>query len=217
MSNDKSGGGRPTTYSLGRQLTFHYSAYEDRLILKAVLANDEERTILLTRRMVMLLLRQLLKPLPTLLGLDQTPHAYWKDVLQMGHQQAMASRLSTDERSADEPGSPARDGSVEDVAGSADSGQEATSLWLATGVSVQPEDERLVMALDGLPLPEAMTTAQRHQPIVAFALRPDHVHQVLHMLIGQAQQAGWHLPVDLPWMAEPQAEPAGAPEGVRTH
>ncbi|MGC9457525.1 MAG: hypothetical protein ACP5DC_08350 [Halothiobacillaceae bacterium] len=205
-------------YPLGRQLRLHFSPYEDRLVLKVTLAAGAERTILLTRRMVMLVLRQLLKSLPDMLGLEQTPHAYWRDVLEMEHRAAMTDPVETGGSAARDTSS--RESAADDAAGDARQGTEeesTPSLYLATGVSAQRRNESLVLALDGLPLPDAMVNPSAHQALVAVVLEPRQLHQVLDLLVGQAEKANWHLPVDLPWMGDPEPLQAGPPEGVRTH
>lgn len=72
-----------TTYPLSGHINIAFSAYEDRLVLNAQRPNHGPVHLLLTRRMSMIVLQQLLIKLPELTGLGQTPTAYWKEVLQM--------------------------------------------------------------------------------------------------------------------------------------
>lgn len=62
-----------STYPLCQQFSIGYSAYEDRLMLTTELPEAGHTTLLLTRRMVLLLLKQILNKLPALTGLELLP------------------------------------------------------------------------------------------------------------------------------------------------
>ena len=79
-----------TTYPLSKRFSIGFSAYEDRLLLTTEPPETGPTTVLLTRRMVLLMLKQILNKLPALTGLEQTPVAYWQQVLELTHQQAVA-------------------------------------------------------------------------------------------------------------------------------
>lgn len=184
------------SYPISQKLNINFSAFEDRLIVRAERLGAEPVTLLFTRRMTILVLQQVLARLPELSALDKTPAAYWKEVLQMAHQQAMAVKTETDnaEKQAKATAS--------DPGGSAPAAPEtATShIYLATELTVQLQKQRLTLAFRGLAMPDAMTHPSRHSPVLAIPLTVDNVHQLIELLIVKAQEAQWHLPVDLPWL-----------------
>src|SRR5690606_4030918 len=93
------------TYPLSTNINIVFSAYEDRLIVNAERPTHGPVHMLLTRRMAMIVLHQLLVKLPELTGLDQTPAEYWQEVLQMAHQKAMQAKRDTD-KAAEETAKP---------------------------------------------------------------------------------------------------------------
>src|SRR5690606_20882349 len=82
----------------------------------------------------------------------------------------------------------------------------APALYLATELTVQVDDRKLILAFKGLPMPKAMTEPSPHEPVFAMPLQPEHVHQLIQLLITKAQEAQWHLPLDLPWLQNPTPE-----------
>jgi hypothetical protein len=194
-----------TTYPLSRQFSIGYSAYEDRLLLTTELADQGHTTLLLTRRMVLLMLQQILNKLHALTGLEQTPVSYWQEVLHLAHQTAMQHHATETEVPAD-----ASDDAVDTDAARPDlsEGQDnvepqqkpPTRLYLATELTTQLDNDRLKLAFKGLPVPDAMQKPCAHVPVLAVSLEANHVHQVIQLLITQATNAMWHLPVELPWL-----------------
>jgi hypothetical protein len=119
-----------TVYPISQQISINFSPYEDRLILRTARGASVPATVLLTRRMVIMVLQQLLGRLPELTGLDKTPGVYWQEVLQMAHQQAMQAKAAGDraaqdraaeDKAAGEQGQTARDTPVPETAGGATS------------------------------------------------------------------------------------------------
>ena len=53
-----------TSYPVSKQFNMHFSPYEDRLIVRAQRSDGSDVYMLLTRRMVMLILQQMLAKLP---------------------------------------------------------------------------------------------------------------------------------------------------------
>lgn len=180
------------TYPLGQRFSISFSVFEDRLVLVASLADATSVRLLLTRRMVLLLLQQILRSLPDLTGLKQTHAAYWQEVLQLSHQQALQQKEIA-ENSADLDTRPV-------VA------EQDAPVFLATGLSIQLQAECLVLAFNGLPRLETMQETTNTASIVALKLETEHLHQVLQILISKAEEAEWHLPVDLPWLEANLAE-----------
>lgn len=179
------------SYPVSQKLDISFSALEDRLIVRADRMQTDPVIMLLTRRMTMLVLQQVIARLPELSALDKTPAAYWQEVLQMSHQQAMQAKTETDKKAA--------------VAKAASTPTETTkqsqTIYLATELTLQlDKNKRLTLAFRGLAMPDAMTLPSQHVPVLATPLTVDNVHQLIELLIVKAQEANWHLPVDLPWL-----------------
>lgn len=207
--------GATTQYPLTQQFSIEFSPYEDRLILTAERGGSEPARLLLTRRMVMILLRQVLQVLPRMMGLSQTPAAYWQEVLGMAHQQAMAAKQSAQPRMSPAAGNLAIPPAAPATYPVAPAPSPAAELgasplipprYLATELTLQQRDGRLLLAFKGLPLPEAMTTPCPHEPVLAVSLTLDHIHQLLSLLIRKCEAAQWHLPLNLPWLKTQQPD-----------
>lgn len=183
------------TYPVSQKMHVDFSAFEDRLIVRAERLGADPVTLLFTRRMTVLVLQQVVARLPELSALDKTPAAYWKEVLQMAHQQAMAVKTEADEaakqlRTDGEATTPAFNTSA----------NAQSQIYLATELTVQLQKQRLTLAFRGLAMPDAMTQPSQHVPVLAIPLTVDNVHQLIELLIVKAQEAQWHLPMDLPWL-----------------
>jgi len=207
-----------TTFPLSSSLNITFSAYEDRLVLRSKRVNRDPVNVLLTRRMTIIVLAQLLTNIPELSGLDKTPAQYWQEVLQMAHQNALESGRNereaaraageVDEADEAEDVEEAVEESAESEAPSAKRGKLEGGLYLATSLTMQLKDEQLIMALTGLPMPCAMTEPCDREPLFAIPLQVEHVHQLIQLLIDKAREADWHLPVNLPWLESPVDAPA---------
>lgn len=204
------------TYPLSQKLNVSFSALEDRLIVRADRLQAESVIMLFTRRMTMLVLQQTIARLPELSALDKTPAAYWQDVLQMAHQQAMQAKTDADKTAAASR--------LSETAGVADSDKpkpasnKQQAIYLATELTVQvSRDKKLTLAFRGLRMPDAMTEAQPHQPLLAIPLTVDNVHQLIELLIVKCQEAQWNLPLDLPWLSPPAESPAPSGGIVLAH
>jgi hypothetical protein len=192
------------TYALSKQFSITFSPYEDRLVVRSDLGEHGAATLLLTRRMVMIVLQQLLSKLPELTGLNKTPAQYWQEVLQMAHQQAMQAKSQADQAQTEASGEPSSATAGDDAAKGKSSGKPA--IYLATELTVQIQEGQLVLGFKGLPMPQAMTMASAHVPVFATPLQSEHVHQLIELLITKSQEAQWHLPLDLPWLENPKAQ-----------
>lgn len=197
------------TYPASKKLNVSYSAYEDRLLVRAERPGIDDATLLMTRRMTLLLLQNVLSRLPELSGLDKTPAAYWQEVLQMDHQGAMEAKSRADTAEAEQ-----HHASGESVAGSTG---VSPAIYLATELTIQASRERLTLAFRGLHMPDAMTKVSKHVPILAIPLSLDNVHQLIELIITKAREAGWHLPVDLPWLDSLSAVTTAADVAFRAH
>lgn len=204
-----------TTYPISKQFNMHFSPFEDRLVVRAQRTDSSEVHMLLTRRMVMLVLQQLLAKLPELTGLEKTPAVYWQEVLQMAHQEAMESKAAADRALADEM---EQRSATEEASESAPDASSATAaadapvpenLYLATELTVQTSAEQLTLAFKGLAMPGAMVKPSQPEPIFAIPLQVENVHQLIELLIAKCQQAQWHLPLELPWLETPEPGDAG--------
>ena len=200
------------TFPLSSSLNITFSAYEDRLVLRSSRVNRGPVNVLMTRRMTIIVLSQLLTNLPELSGLDKTPAQYWQEVLQMAHQNALESgRSEKSGTDADDEGDtpqPQKVDSSEEKAPGSKPGKLEGGLYLATSLTMQLKEGQLIMALTGLPMPSAMTKPCEREPLFAIPLQVDHVHQLIQLLIDKAQEADWHLPVNLPWLESPSDAPA---------
>lgn len=195
-----------TTYWLSQQFKITFGAYEDRLIVTANRGEHGPVNLLLTRRMVMIVLHQLLAKLGDLTGLSKTPAQHWQEVLQMAHQQAMQAKQDADQ-AAEPPVTDTQPTPADAAQAEAAAVAAPPDLYLATELVVQLEDKQLTLAFKGLPMPKAMVTASAHEPVLAISLQADHVHQLIQLLITKSQEAQWHLPLNLPWLENPQSQP----------
>lgn len=185
-------------YPLSQKLNINFNAYEDRLVVRAERLGAEAVRLLLTRRMTLLVLKQTLARLPELSALEKTPAAYWQEVLQIGHQHALQTKADANK---------ARQQEREELTAStgdadSDAVPDITPVYLATEITVNLNKQRLMLAFRGLLMPDAMTKPSKHEPVLAIPLQVENVHQLIELLIVKAQQAQWHLPVNLPWMSD---------------
>lgn len=203
---------KDTTYPISKQFNMHFSPFEDRLVVRAQRIDQTEVYMLLTRRMVMLVLQQMLGKLPELTGLEKTPAVYWQEVLQMAHQGAMEAKATADRALAGEKQA-AADAQPAASQSSADDKQSAPpvpeNLFLATELTTQVDGEQLTLAFKGLAMPEAMVKPRQPEPVFAIPLQVENVHQLIELLIAKCQQAQWHLPLELPWLEAPDAGNVG--------
>lgn len=196
-------------YWLSKQLNITFSPYEDRLVLRAARAEHDVVNVLLSRRMVMIVLQRLLTSLPELSGLEKMPAQYWQEFLQMAHQKAMQAKHDADNagnaKPAGQAGQPANPTEQPTAAANTAAATPAseTPIFLATELKAQLKGKELTLAFNGLPMPRAMTIPSAHEPIFAVPLQADHVHQLIELLINKANEAQWHLPVNLPWLENP--------------
>ena len=210
-----------TTYPLAQRFSVGFSAYEDRLLLTTELREQGPTTVLLTRRMVLLMLKQILNKLPALTGLEQTPVAYWQEVLELSHRQAIEQHkqaTASDKSKADAPApseqAPTDAAQANEAEEPSPANAATSSLYLATELTTQLTNDQLQLAFKGLPVPEAMQTPCQHVPVLALSLDATQVHQVIQLLITQAAKAMWHLPVDLPWL---EAKSSNKPTQTLSH
>lgn len=201
-----------TTYPLSDQISIAFSAVEDRLLVRSHNTNGATVWLLLTRRMTLLVLRQLLQQLHRISDLDKTPAQYWLEVLQMDHQHAMQAKEAVDGKASPYAGLfPAAKSSLNpprpDTVAAADSTtapQKAErALYIATAVQLENYPRYALLAFKGLPMPKAMVTPSAHLPVFALRLDRDHLHQLIRLLIMKAKEAHWELPVNLPWIDAP--------------
>jgi hypothetical protein len=193
------------SFPLSTSMNLVFSAYEDRLVLRSRRVNREPINVLITRRMTIIVLAQLLSNLPELSGLDKTPAQYWQEVLQMAHQTALESGRVGRAGEADEGSAESEtEHEAPKVAGqSGKTGKLDGAIYLATSLTMQMKDGQLIMALTGLPMPKAMTEPCEREPLFAMPLQVDHVHQMIQLFIDKAREADWHLPLTLPWLESP--------------
>jgi hypothetical protein len=100
---------------------------------------------------------------------------------------------------------------------SAKPGEPSKGIYLATELTAQVSADRLTLAFRGLQMPDAMTKAAQHVPVLAIPLSLDNVHQLIELFITKAREAHWHLPVELPWLESPKAANTSADGIFRTH
>ncbi len=202
-------GAQEASFPLSTSLNITFSAYEDRLVVRSQRVNRKPVHVLLTRRMTMIVLSQLLSHLPELSGLDKTPAQYWQEVLQMAHQTALEAGRSTpaDSDAAATGGGDEATGRAE-PAPQKKKGKLEGALYLAIALTTQRREGELVLAVTGLPMPCAMTEPCEREPLFAISLQVEHVHQLIQLLIDKAREADWHLPVNLPWLESPKEQPA---------
>lgn len=201
-----------TTYPLSDQISVAFSVLEDRLVVRSRNSNGQVVWLLLTRRMTLLVLRQLLHQLHRISDLNKTPAQYWLEVLQMDHQQALQAKQETDQKVAVsyEGPLPAVQNSLNPpVVGSTSSDpvpvskDQERALYIATAVQLENYPKYALLAFKGLPMPAAMTTPHSHVPVFALRVDRDHLHQLIHLLIVKAKEAHWELPMNLPWIESP--------------
>jgi len=202
------------TFPLSTSLNIVFSAYEDRLVLRSRRVNRDPVNVLMTRRMTIIVLAQLLANLPELSGLDKTPAQYWQEVLQMAHQTALESGRTVRPGDSAKAKAEAEGGEAppaargEEEAAAKKPGKLEGAIYLATSLTMQRKGEQLIMALTGLPMPCAMTEPCEREPLFAIPLQVENVHQLIQLVIDKAQEADWHLPLNLPWLESPSDAPA---------
>lgn len=212
----KDAGGQDAAFPLSTSLNIVFSAYEDRLVLRSARVNREPVNVLLTRRMTIIVLSQLLANLPELSGLDKTPTQYWQEVLQMAHQDALRAGRGPESETTETvaPREDTDNGSEKEVSDKQASGKAKKrgklegAIYLATSLTMQLKNDQLIMALTGLPMPAAMTQPCEREALFAIPLQVENVHQLIQLLIDRAQEADWHLPLNLPWLESPADAPA---------
>jgi hypothetical protein len=205
------------SYPISQQIKVSFSAFEDRLIVRARRMEAEPATVLLTRRMTLLILQQLLKGLTEISELGKTPREYWHDVLQMSHQQAMEAKRVQDEAQKQSQSQSLMSGSEEKKSDELLVDDEAlrnSDIYLATELTVQAREKELMLALKGLPMPAAMTQRAKHEPILAIPLQRENVHQMIELLMSRAADAQWNLPLELPWQ-DSENPPDSRNDGAR--
>jgi len=207
-----------TTFPLSKKFNIHFSPFEDRLVVRAQRSDKSEVHMLLTRRMVILVLKQLLDKLPELTGLEKTPAVYWQEVLQMAHQEAMQAKAEADRARAEnleqKQAAAGESASTPVPSDEQSAAFDATlpapeSLYLAIELTTQVSGEQLTLAFKGLPMPDAMVKSSQTVPVFAVPLQVENVHQLVELLIGKCQEAQWHLPLELPWLDAPEAGDMG--------
>lgn len=203
------------SYPISQQIKVSFSAFEDRLIVRARRMEAEPATVLLTRRMTLLILQQLLKGLTEISELGKTPREYWHDVLQMSHQQAMeAKRVQDEAQTQSQSSETGGEESKRDELLVDDEALRASDIYLATELTVQAREKELMLALKGLPMPAAMTQRAKHEPILAIPLQRENVHQMIELLMSRAADAQWNLPLELPWQ-DPENPSDSRNDGTR--
>lgn len=201
------------SYPISQQVKVSFSAFEDRLIVRARRLEVEPATVLLTRRMTLLILQQLLKGLTEISELGKTPREYWHDVLEMSHQQAMQAKKTQDEEQAQASETGDSEGKADELLVD-DEALRQGDIFLATELTVQAREKELMLALKGLPMPDAMIQRAKHEPILAIPLQRENVHQMIELLMSRAADAQWHLPLELPWQ-EAESQPGSRNDGAR--
>ena len=172
------------TYPISQQIKISFSAFEDRLIVRANRMEAEPATVLLSRRMTLMILQQLLKQLAEISELGKTPREYWHDVLQMSHQHAMLAKKEQDKAQAEAEMSGGGDGeAAKETLSVSEQSIQDSALYLATELTVQPRDKELMLALKGLPMPAAMTERATHEPILAIPLQRDNAVSYTHLTL----------------------------------
>lgn len=216
VTPEAAAGSQETSFPLSNNINISFSAYEDRLVVRSRRLNRQPINVLLTRRMTLIVLAQLLAKLPELSGLDKTPAQYWQEVLQMAHQSAMGGNRSAQAATpADAPSEDAPSQAAPAVVNiQPPAGKASILIYLATSLTIQMKTGQLIMALSGLPMPRAMTEPCEREPLFAMPLQAEHVHQLIQLLIDRAREADWHLPVTLPWLESPPDTPSAATLGL---
>jgi hypothetical protein len=123
----------------------------------------------------------------------------------MSHQGAMEAKTRADKVEAEQKPL------------SAKPDEPSKGIYLATELTVHVRADRLTLAFRGLQMPDAMTKAAQHVPVLAIPLSLDNVHQLIELFITKAREAHWHLPVELPWLESPKAANESADGSFRTH
>ena len=205
-----------SSYPLSHQISIAFSELEDRLVIRSQNTNGQMVWLLLTRRMTLVLLKQLLEQLHRISHLEQTPAQYWLEILQMDHSQAMQAKRETDEKDLAYSGPlpakstlnptphPPQNSPSKTTTSSTTPAQR--QLFLASHLQLEKYPKYVLLAFKGLAMPQAMVTPSRHVPVFALRLDRDHLHQLIRLLIAKAQEAHWHLPVEIPWLKTPEAQ-----------
>jgi hypothetical protein len=212
-------------YPISQHINIRFNGFEDRLVVTAQRIGDAGQvTMLLSRRMVLLMLTNVLNKLPELTGLEKTPANYWQEVMQMGHQHAMEAKKQTDmdtraqaQAQAQAKHERATVDVAEPPAAEPVSGELTDTVYLATELTLNTVDRKLTLAFRGVPMPDTLGSAGTAQPIFALPLQVDNVHQLIELLIVKCQEAQWHLPLELPWTELPNGGGGSRKDSLRPH
>ena len=163
-----------------------YSALEDRLGLMLTMASGEGRGAWLSRRA----LRGLMQPINNTLKRShpaaegESAHDAVMALEHIGARSQVAAQRHQDEAGeAGTPPAPAQ-----------------WTHWLVTEARVESQQEQIVIALFGQPLPG--TPDERLEPaaIAGLSLTRTHAHEVLRLLHAHAEQAQWSLDASIGWI-----------------
>ncbi|SIT65659.1 hypothetical protein SAMN05216526_0109 [Ectothiorhodosinus mongolicus] len=202
------------TYPISNTINLSFGPLEDRLVLTAERGEHGPVRVLLTRRMVLIMLKQITDQLPKLMGLQQTPQDYWQEAMRISHQNALNAKQQADQ--AQQQAANEDDDAQAQPPNPLPPPDTPVTMYLATGLTLEQREDNLIMAFQGLLLPEAMTQPCQHIPILAMPLQLENVHQLLQLILQQTIAAEWNLPMDLPWVDERQ-EPMTATSSATTH
>ena len=159
------------TYPKAEQLSIGYDPKEDRLILIVHLQTGEIRKALITRRLLSRILDRMKNELSsTHPAADRSPDL--EEVLQMEHVAAMQQDKS------------------ESSSGESGAGSPPAESYLVIESQIVTQDKHLLWGL----------IAENKNPIAGIELARGEAHQVLRMLVEQAEKAEWGLEKKAAWM-----------------
>jgi len=182
-------------YPRAEQLQIGTNAVEDRVVLIAGTKAHGRRGVLLTRRLVKSLLSKYAQVLEqTSEAASQAASGYKAEILQMEHVAAQAQ--------------------MNQAGGDGGEGEQTERpvevIHLATRVHLEPRDDNILLAFDGVRRDRDEPNGSTPKPAAAILMDRMTAHKVLAMLQEKGNEAGWDLAKPTGWTDELQQAKAGA-------
>ncbi|WP_193171944.1 hypothetical protein [Nisaea nitritireducens] len=176
------------TFPSASKLDLGINLTEDRLVMVAHTAADGVRAMLLTRRMLVVLMDHYGNLLKQTSPAAKAQQEHQDEILQMEHIGALFSNNTASESAPTGQQQPAP------IAFSLE------AAYLVTEVTLQMNENHLVIGFSGLRLHASSGDDATVTPVAAFNLDRTNAHKVLALLNDKAREAGWGLDTLYPWL-----------------
>ena len=178
------------TFPRVHQISFGYSALEDRIAIMLTMVSGEGRVAWLSRRALTGLMHHintvLKKSHPA--GEGEEAHDMVMALEHIGARSEVAAQRDQ-EQSGEESEVPP---------------PQQWMHYLITEARVEAQGEGIVVALMGQPLPGEPDKRYEPAPVAGLALTRPHAHEILRLMAATGQQAEWKLDLPMGWMKSDQ-------------